>query len=58
MVRFMRVNLSKEKEMDKEYISNKMVHGFKVNMLMVKLKVMENIIGQIDQNMKDNGIKT
>ena len=58
MVHFMRVNLNRERDMVKEYISNKMDHGFKVNMLMVKSRVMENIIGQINQSMKENGIET
>ena len=57
MVHFMKVNLKMEKDTDKECTNNKMVHGFKVHMLMVKLRVMENIIGQINRNMKDNGIK-
>lgn len=54
----MRGNLNKERDMDKAYISNKMVHGFKVRMLMGKLRATENIIGQINLIMKDNGIKT
>ena len=41
--------------MDREYISNRMDHGFKVNMLMARSRDMENITGQTNLSMRDNG---